>query len=84
VEVAKRSYRIDRRYKASLYARAGLPDPWIVDLVHETVEVPRDAEATTEAMFGWRYKRVETLRRGDTVTPLIAPDVRIPVAALLP
>jgi Uma2 family endonuclease len=45
VEVAESSYRIDREYKASLYARAGIADYWIVDLVHNTLEVHREPEA---------------------------------------
>src|SRR2546425_977375 len=38
VEVAETSYRIDREYKASRYARGGIPECWIVDLVHATLE----------------------------------------------
>jgi len=38
VEVADTSYRIDHEYKTSLYARASIPDSWIVDLAHDTIE----------------------------------------------
>ena len=55
VEVAKSSYRIDHEYKASLYARAVVPEYWIVDLVHETVEVHREPEESAAARYGWRY-----------------------------
>jgi len=48
VEVAETSYRLDREYKASLYARAGIPDYWILDLAHEAVEVHREPEASAE------------------------------------
>ena len=77
VEVAESSYRIDHEYKASLYARAAVPEYWIVDLVHETVEVHR-------ARYGWRYRSVETLRPPASVMPRLAPDRSIAVADLLP
>jgi Uma2 family endonuclease len=41
VEVAESSGTLDRRHKASLYARALVPDYWIVDLNDESVEVHR-------------------------------------------
>jgi len=84
VEVAMSSYRIDHEYKASLYARAAVPEYWIVDLVHETVEVHRDPEESSEARYGWRYRRVETLRPPVTVALLLAPERPIAVADLLP
>ena len=84
VEVADSSYRIDHTYKASLYARAGVPEYWIIDVVRETVEVHRGPEASSEAIHGWRYASIETLRPPTTVRPLIAPDAPIAVADLLP
>src|SRR5881396_1377281 len=53
VEIAERSYRIDREYKASLYARAGVPDYWIIDLAHDTVEVHRDPVPSPDSPGGW-------------------------------
>jgi len=84
VEVAEASYRIDREYKASLYARAGIADYWIIDLVHATVEIHRDPEASPDTLHGWRYRSVVTLRPPATIAPLAAPDNPIPVADLLP
>jgi Uma2 family endonuclease len=84
VEIAETPYRIDREYKASLYARAGIADYWIVDLVHDTLEVHREPEASPAARYGWRYRSVETLRPPATVTPLVAPDRSVRVADLLP
>jgi Uma2 family endonuclease len=80
VEVAESSYRIDHEYKASLYARAAVPEYWIVDLVHETVEVHREPEESVEARYGWRYRTFETLRPPAS----IAPDRGFAVAQLLP
>ena len=84
VEVAASSYRIDHEYKASLYARAAVPEYWIVDLVHEAVEVHREPEASNEARYGWRYRNVQALRQPATVAPRLAPDRSIAVADLLP
>jgi Uma2 family endonuclease len=82
VEVAEASYRIDRGYKASLYARAGIGDYWIIDIIHDTVEVHREPEASPHAP--WSYGSVATLHPPATVTPLAAPGNAIPVADLLP
>ncbi len=41
VEAAKTSRPFDRTVKADLYARAGVPEYWIVDLVERCVEVCR-------------------------------------------
>ncbi|HTO12174.1 MAG TPA: Uma2 family endonuclease [Candidatus Binatia bacterium] len=84
VEVAESSYRIDHEYKASLYARAGVPEYWILDLVHQTVEIHRGPEESAAARYGWRYRSIATLQPPATVAPLLAPDRPIAVADLLP
>jgi len=84
VEVAETSYRVDRHYKARLYARAGVPECWILDLAHDALEVHREPQPATDSVLGWRYESVQTLRRGDNVSALIAPDAPIPVEDLLP
>lgn len=84
VEVADTSYRIDRWYKASLYARAGIGEYWIVDLKNERLEVHRDPAPAPNAVHGWHYRSLAARHRGTSVTPLCAPDVSILVAALLP
>ena len=47
VEVAGDSLRLDRQTKAALYARAGIPEYWIVNLVETAVEVHRDPDPAT-------------------------------------
>jgi len=84
IEVAESSYRIDHTYKSSLYARAGVPEYWIVDVARDRLEVHRAPEAWSDAAVGWRYGSVVTLDRSATVTPLLAPGVTIAVADLLP
>jgi Uma2 family endonuclease len=84
VEIAESSLRLDRGEKAGLYARAGLADYWIVNLVEHVLEVYREPLADPGAPYGWRYATVLTLRAGDVVRPLAAPDTAIPVADLVP
>ena len=84
VEIAESSLSFDRRQKGSLYARAGLGDYWIVNLVDRVLEVYRRPLADPAAPYGWRYAEVQTLRPGETVSPLAAPAARVPVDDLLP
>jgi Uma2 family endonuclease len=84
VEVAGSSYRIDRQYKASLYARARVPEYWIVDLTRNTLEIHRGPETTADALFGWRYGNVQILSAGASMSPLVAPTTQIAVSDLLP
>jgi len=83
VEVADSSLELDRTEKASLYARAGVADYWIVNLVDNILEVYRDPRADPHAPHGWRYGSTTTLRIGEVVAPLALPDRTIPVADLL-
>lgn len=84
VEVALGSLALDRREKASLYARAGVADYWIVNLVDNVVEVYREPVPDPDGAYAWRYASMATLRRGNSVTPLALPDSAIPVSDLLP
>lgn len=77
VEVAESSLLHDRKRKASLYARAGIPDYWLVNLVDWHLEVYRDPQ-------DGEYRSHTILRPGDSVSPLVRPDLRISVADLLP
>src|SRR5262249_44944241 len=84
VEVAVTSLALDRLRKGSLYARAGIAEYWIVDLVGEALEIYRDPVRAPSGQGGWKYSSVRRLRRNAVVTPLAAPRSRIRIAALLP
>jgi Uma2 family endonuclease len=84
IEVAESSLAFDRAQKGSLYARAGIADYWIVNLVDCLVEVYRDPGPDLTAPFGWRYSSVERFRPPATLTLLELPQATVPVAALLP
>ncbi|PYN96054.1 MAG: hypothetical protein DMD91_23010 [Candidatus Rokuibacteriota bacterium] len=84
VEVSLTSLDFDRVHKSSLYARAGRPEYWIVDLVDRALEVRRAPAPSPSAPYGWDYGSVEVLRPGDSARPLAAPAAQIAVADLLP
>ncbi len=84
VEVAEASLAFDREHKGSLYARAQVPDYWIVNLVDHVLEVHRDPTPSAAAPYGWRFSTPLRLGAGDSISPLAAPHARIAVADLLP
>lgn len=84
VEVAESSLRKDRAHKASLYARAGIADFWIVNLVDRVLEIHRDPQPSSAALYGWSYRTVAILRAPETISPLAAPAASIAVSDLLP
>jgi len=84
VEVAESTLAFDRNVKSSLYARARVPDYWIINLVDRVLEIYREPAAAGEAPFGWRYGQIQTLRSGDSVSALALPSTRIAAADLLP
>jgi Uma2 family endonuclease len=77
VEVADTSRAYDRGPKLEAYARAGVPEYWIVDLITETLEVCRDP-------FGDGFRSRRILPAGEAVASLAAPQASIAVADLLP
>src|SRR2546430_15706503 len=84
VEVAESSLASDRHRKGSLYARAGLADYWVLNLVDRVLEVYREPIADAAAPFGCRYSRVDALAASAPVTPLALPGATTAVASLRP
>jgi Uma2 family endonuclease len=72
VEVAESSLRYDRTTKLRLYARASVPEYWVVSVASEWIEVYRSPEGD-----GYRERR--RAGRGETVTSAAFVDVRIDV-----
>jgi Uma2 family endonuclease len=60
VEVSDTTLIKDRRLKLPLYAQAGIPEVWIVNVEQERIEVHSQPE-------GGAYKTVRRLRRGQSV-----------------
>jgi Uma2 family endonuclease len=84
VEVAEASLAIDRAHKGSLYARAGLPDYWVLNLVDRQLEVYREPAVDCASPFGWSYSSREVVHAAGRITPLASPNASIRVATLLP
>ena len=84
VEVAESSLAFDRREKASLYARGGVQDYWIVNLIDRVLEVYRDPIADPLERYRWKYQSVERVTTADSVALQVLPSVRIAVRDLLP
>jgi hypothetical protein len=76
VEVADTSQRYDRMVKLPLYARAGVPEVWIIDLPAEVIETYRRPTASG-------YAQVEHTGRGGAVAPAAFPDLVLSVDAIL-
>jgi Uma2 family endonuclease len=84
IEVAESSLAFDRGQKGSLFARAGIRDYWIVNLVDRVLEVHRDPQPDPSAPYGWQYRSITTLTPPAEVVPLAFASSHIPVADLLP
>src|SRR5437764_4524633 len=84
VEVALSGLAMARGRKASAYARGGIADYWIVNLIDRVLEIHRDPAPPGPAPRRWRYAAIERLRADAAVTPRAAPAARIAVADLLP
>ena len=84
VEIAESSLALDREFKGSLYARAHVPEYWIVNLAARILEVYRNPGPDASALYGWAYASAESLHAGEQVSPLAAPASCITVADLLP
>jgi Uma2 family endonuclease len=84
VEVSESSLTLDREHKGSVYARAGVADYWIVNLIDRVLEVHREPSRDASTPFGWRYGALETFGREQSIAPLALPDVSVRVADLFP
>lgn len=84
VEVSDTTLGLDRGRKGALYARAGIAEYWIVNLVDGVLETHRDPDSGSGTQHGWAYRTVQRLGAADTVSPLAAPAARIRVGDLLP
>jgi len=76
VEVSDTTLRRDRRVKLALYAIAGIPEFWIVNLEVREVEIYRSPAGDT-------YASVERKRAGDVATIEALPGVTIAISQIL-
>lgn len=83
IEVSDSTLRFDRTRKALLYARAGIADYWIVNLVDQCIEIHRNPRRDADRRR-FRYGDIRTMAATETIAPLAAPQAKIAVADLLP
>jgi Uma2 family endonuclease len=84
VEVADTSLAYDRTIKASLYARAGVADYWIVNLIERQLEVYRRPTRDAAQPYGFGYAEMTVYTAAERVTPLALPLASVAVADMLP
>ncbi|HEY3353889.1 MAG TPA: Uma2 family endonuclease [Polyangia bacterium] len=77
IEVADSSLRKDRLVKGGLYAEAGIPEFWLVDLDARVVEVYRDP-------VDGRYTSASRVGREVVIRPVALPGLGLAVADFLP
>jgi Uma2 family endonuclease len=76
IEVSDTSAAYDRNTKVPLYARAGVGEVWLIDLVAGVVEVFREPRADG-------YRSVTRPGREESLTPLAIPGLSLPVGEML-
>ena len=85
VEVAETSLSYDRDVKLPLYARAGVPEAWVVDLAAATIEVyaspaPLASPEVAPLEAGERYGEVRIFGREEELRSFTVADLRFAVS----
>lgn len=76
MEVAASTLARDRQYKAQIYAKAGIPEYWIVNLPKNQVAVYRQPQAD-------QYQSVQIFGAADKVSPIAFPEIEVDLGHLL-
>lgn len=77
VEVSDSTLKFDRQIKSSLYAEAGIPEYWILNLVDEVLEVYRDPDPKG-------YQSQQVYQASEQISLLGSFDAVIRVGDMLP
>lgn len=77
IEVSDTTLRTDLGIKAALYARAGVPEYWVVDVNERAVHVFREP-----GIKG--YRKTAVAKADDELTPVELPEMRLRVAEIFP
>jgi Uma2 family endonuclease len=83
-EVADATLSRDTTEKAELYATAGVPEYWILDVENRALHVFRDPAPLSAHLGATAYQTHLTLAPADHVAPLAAPHAPVAVSDLLP
>lgn len=84
IEVADSSLAQDTTTKAELYATAGIPDYWVVDVDGRRLLVFRDPVPLPTGLGATAYQTRLVFGPADSVSPLSAPAATVRVTDLLP
>lgn len=77
VEVADTTLYVDRKQKASTYAKAGIADYWVLNVRKRQVHVFREPK-------GENYQQETLLNEDTTLSPIAFPEIEVPVNQLFP
>lgn len=75
IEVSDTTYSFDRSVKLRLYADAGIPEYWIVNVRKRSVDIHRRPD-------GPEFREFERLFDGEQLTLAAIPDLSLPVSGL--
>ncbi len=84
VEVSETTLKMDRETKGSLYASAGIPEYWVLNLPERVLEVYRNPAPMPRRAFGYGYQIVLKMNEQETISPLSAPNATLRVADIMP
>ncbi len=76
VEISDSTLGSDRLVKIPLYARAGISEVWLVNLIDENVEIYRQPQDDM-------YRSTQTATQGESISPSAFPDMVVPIDAVL-
>ena len=76
IEVADTSVEYDRNVKLPLYARAGIPETWLIILPKDLIEVHCEPK-------NGKYQKVQRLKRGKSLASLKLPELKLSVDDIL-
>ena len=76
VEVSDTTVRYDSTVKAALYAAAGIPEYWLVDVTKDVLVVRTDPAAG-------EYRNVHILHRGEALSPQKLPSTSFSIDEIL-
>ncbi len=82
MEVSNTSLAYDRIEKASLYARHGIPDYWVLNLSDRHLECCRKPVEAADAPYGFDYSDRKIYQPSESISPLKLPEVVIQIAGL--
>lgn len=76
VEVSDTTLEYDRNRKIPLYAKAGIPEIWIINLKTGTIETHTEPRE-------YSYNLVKVSRRGETINSNVIPEISLSVDEIL-